>query len=421
MSLCTGGPYAAQLTNAKLTLRNATISGTSYGVKAYAMSVVSLNNCTMSNCTSDGLYLDASTGTLANCTVTSCARGAQGINNSTLNATGSTFNTNTEWAITNTGYGSISDCIINKNGKGLSLIGATTRGDYTIADTKIQGTTGEGLMAVRCTGDVIAGNDKLSKGGAYGVYLLNSDLVLTGVEISSPQYGVQSYDSDLELDTVTISNCQYDGIYMNHTSGKLKSCVISNCRQGVWSENGGTLVADTCTLANHSSWAINHLGFGSVDDCQVNTCARESILAGAAQRGDVSISNTVIQGTTGEGLAAIKCTGSVVAGADKLSKGGSYGIYASDSSLQLPDISISGPQYGIQSFNSTFESVPRATISNCSLDGIYGDHAETTLTSSTITGCRYGFEVKTTAFSSHLKLQSRTVPIGRSITPEPVQ
>lgn len=387
--LCTAGSYGIDVNNADLTLRDAVIRSTQYGVQASNNSTVRLTNCQISSCVYDAVYSNGCSATLSNCTITGCRHGVRSENNGTLSATTTTFDANNSWAINHTGYGSISGCVVNNCYQGLYLVGATKIGDITIGSTTIQGTTREGLVAIRCTGDVVGGTDKLSKAGSYGAYLLQSALKMTDIQIAGPQYGIQSYNSNLELIGSTISGCQYDGLYMDAASATLTGSTISGCRYGVRGENSSTLVAATCTLSGNSAWGIQHTGFGSVADCVLSNNAQGLYLAGATKTGDVTISNTKIEGTTGEGLVAIRCTGNLVAGSDKLSKGGGYGAYLSESNLQMTDIAIAGPQYGIQSFNSTL-GLSGALISDCALDGLYMDQATSTLTSCTFSGCRDG-------------------------------
>ena len=100
--------------------------------------------------------------------------------------------------------------------------------------------------------------------------------------------------------------------------------------------------------------------------------------------GDVTLATTTIQGTTKEGLAAIKCTGSITGGADKLSNGGSYGAYLSQSDFTMNNIQISGPANGIMSYSSTL-SLSDSTVTGTTQAGLYAEGSAITLVNDTLT------------------------------------
>ena len=98
-----------------------------------------------------------------------------------MTATSNMIDACTIWGVVHTGYGTLTDCTINNCYQGMYLTGVSQNTDITLANTKIQGTTKDGLIATKCNGTIARGNGQLSKGGTYGAYLSQCNLNLGGV------------------------------------------------------------------------------------------------------------------------------------------------------------------------------------------------------------------------------------------------
>jgi hypothetical protein len=371
--------------DSELTLDEIKITGTQYGVLALSSSL-SLPSATITGCQNDGVYGDNASITITNGTIRDCEYGIRSDNNSTLVATESTLDKHRVWAIYHTGTGSVTDCQVKDNYQGLYLVGATAMGDITLSNTLIDNTTREGLVAIRCTGDVTGGPGYFSQAGAYGAYLSQSNLAISNVQISGSNNGIVSESSTLDLSGSTIADCTYDGLYMNQATATLSDCNIARCRNGVFGENASTLNASATTIDACTAWGITHAGYGTLTNCIVNNCNQGMYLIGASQPTDIQVANGIIQGTAAEGLVAIRSTGSLVGGSDKLSKGGSYGAYLSQANFTLANVSVSGSDRGIVSLNSTL-NLQNSAIDGTTQSGIYAETSTVQLTNCNFSAC----------------------------------
>lgn len=235
-----------------LTMTGVSISGSQRGIVALN-STFTLTNGTIASTTQSGIYTEGTTATVNNTSVTGC--GSRGVDcqlDSTLNATSLTVQNCADWGIAVSGFGALNSCQLTNNQSGANLVGKTTRGNITLTNLAISGSTTQGLIATRCTGTVQGGANPLSQGGVAGVNATDSQLTLTNATINGATNGVQSTLSDLTVRSVT----------------------ISNATKGVYSTQDQNLVLDKLRISNCSAWGVHQVqGTSQTTNCLVTNVA----------------------------------------------------------------------------------------------------------------------------------------------------
>ncbi|MGE3776719.1 MAG: right-handed parallel beta-helix repeat-containing protein, partial [Pirellulaceae bacterium] len=303
--LSQGGAYGAYCSHATVTFDDVSIISAQYGVIA-DQSTLTLQDSDISSTTAGGILATSSTLNLSNTTVTDCGtRGVDCQSSSTVTATGCRIERCADWGLVLAGTGTLTDCVIHDNQHGAYLTGAAQRGDIQLVRLTLGESAGQGLVAIRCDGD-ITGDNGFSGGGEWGLYANDSRLTLAGATLTSNTYGVYS-----TLSNVTLSGCHVQDAAHGVYSSADQNVSLTRSRidgSTVWGLQSlqGNLQLVNCVLANNA----NGLHLANTLMANVwNVTVVGNMTYGVHQEGGlVQLRNTIVAGG-GEHGTGLHCTG----------------------------------------------------------------------------------------------------------------
>ena len=316
------GIYATN--NAVLNLDNILIDNvTSQGVITTNNTTASIANTTISNTGHQGLYLSGnSNANLNNVDIINAGRQGLYANNATLNATDIN--------------------IVNANNQGAYLYNSTAM----VNDIRIIGAGQQGVYLNRNTSATID-NAVIQDSGREGLYVRDSDLVLTNASISditasANRDGIFVYrDSNVTLNSVNISNVTGDGLQVHGTT-TLSPIVVAN----------------NVSLSNAGRYGV------------------------VSTRGDLTLNNASVLNSVFDGILTNR--GSLVVNGASVTNSGRFGVYALRSNAILQNLAVSNTARDGVLLNLSTASLDDSTIRDIG-DGDSSDDA-IQVTNSTVSG-----------------------------------
>lgn len=293
--------------------------------------------------------------------------------NTTFTANTSLFHDNSEFGLAVWGKCNLTSCQLYRNKTGLQLQ-ESTDSDVALDSTTITNNTETGLSAIKCTlsfsptttskwrfsGNpyVIVGNQSsltfdrytVNGGSEMGVLAEAGTLVLTSATFSGNKHGL--YSKNNTSFTATQSQFQNNTGYGLMIAGKgtLNTCVLNNNLDGLWlsqATNAGLGVYST-QIANNSRYGVY------MDGC--------NLVFNAAAQPHWQVSNNDIQ----FGSTASQLTFDSFA----VSGGRTYGVYATNGTVQATNASFTGNGTGVYALLNTSFIATNSSFSNNSGTGL---------------------------------------------------